>query len=346
MKKFTLAALAIELGGSLEGDPGITVSGVAPLDTAGPEDVSFLSNSKYRHQLQDTRAACVIVSHGTDCDGINLIRVEDPYFGFAMAMDLFYSEPYEGSGISGSASLHPDAVIGDDPSIHPFVVLSRGVRIGSRVTLMPGAFIGQDVSIGDDTVIHPNVVLEKNVSVGNRVIVHACTVIGSDGFGFAKHGGLHRKILHAGTVRVEDDVEIGAGCTIDRAVMGETVIGRGSKLDNLIQIGHNVKIGPNCVIVAQAGVAGSAELEENVVMAGQSGVAGHLKVGSDAVVMGRASVFKEVPPGKHVAGTPAIDAKDWRKAAAVFARLDELRKKVAKLEKEVSMIQEGNREEE
>ncbi len=335
MKKITLADLARKLGGVLDGDPEVTVSGVAPLNMAGPDQISFLANHKYVSFIETTSAAGVIVSMEAQAFDQNIIRVKDPYLGFAMAMELLYSEPYEAAGISDDAFVHPKAWIGDEPSIHPFAVVSRDARIGCRVTLMPGVYVGPGVTVGDDTTLHPNVVLEKNVLVGNSVIIHAGTVVGSDGFGFAREGNHHKKIIHAGTVRIEDDVEIGAGCTIDRAVMGETVIGRGSKLDNLIQVGHNVRIGPNCIFAAQAGIAGSAEIQNNVTMAGQSGVAGHITVGSGAVVMGKASVFKDVPPEAHVAGTPAIDVKNWRKAAAVFARLDDLRKRVSRLEKEL-----------
>ena len=345
MKKMTLGDLAGKLGGDLDGDPEVTVSGVGPLNTAGPDQVSFLANPKYESSLGTTSAAGVIVSREAQAPSLNLIRVDDPYLGFAMAMELFYSEPYEVMGISDDAFIHQEARIGDEPSIHPFAVVCRGARIGSRVTLMPGAYVGPGVTVGDDTTIHPNVVLEKGVQVGNNVIIHAGTVVGSDGFGFAREGDRYKKIIHAGTVRIEDDVEIGAGCTIDRAVMGETVIGQGSKLDNLIQIGHNVKLGPNCILVAQAGVAGSSELQDNVTMAGQSGVAGHLKVGSGAVVMGKASVFKDVPPGAQVAGTPAIDVRDWRKSSAVFARLDDLRKRISRIEKELEEVGGGKREE-
>jgi UDP-3-O-[3-hydroxymyristoyl] glucosamine N-acyltransferase len=345
VKRITLGDLAGKLGGVLDGDPEVTVSGVEPLHTAGPGQVSFLANPKYRSSLETTSATGVIVSRETQAPGLNLIRVDDPYLGFAIAMELFYSEPYEAMDISNDALVHHEARIGDDPSIHPLAVVCRGARIGSRVTLMPGAYVGPGVTVGDDTTIHPNVVLEKGVQVGKNVIIHAGAVVGSDGFGFAREGDRYKKIIHAGTVRIEDDVEIGAGCTIDRAVMGETVIGQGSKLDNLIQIGHNVRIGRNCILVTQVAIGGSSELENNVTMAGQSGVAGHITVGSGAVVMGKAAVFKDVPPGAQVAGIPAIDAKDWRKASAVFARLDDLRKKLTGLEKKFSMINGGNREE-
>jgi UDP-3-O-[3-hydroxymyristoyl] glucosamine N-acyltransferase len=345
VKKFTLADLAEKLGGNLQGDPGIIVYGVAPLHTAGPDHVSFLANPRYTSQLEKTDAAGVIVSRKVEAAGLNLIRVEDPYLGFAVAMGLFYSEPHKAMGISDNAFVHQEALIGDESSIHPFAVVCRGAKVGSRVTLMPGAYVGSEVTVGDDTTIHPNVVLEKGVLVGKNVIIHAGTVVGSDGFGFAREGDLHKKIIHAGTVRIEDDVEIGAGCTIDRAVMGETIIGKGSKLDNLVQVAHNVRMGRNCLLTGQTGLAGSVELGDSVAMGGQSGVSGHLKVGSGTIIFPKAGVLKDSPPGARLSGFPAIDDSTWKRSSAVFNKLDELRKRVASLERDLSKIQgEGGEE--
>ncbi|MDF1535058.1 MAG: UDP-3-O-(3-hydroxymyristoyl)glucosamine N-acyltransferase [bacterium] len=345
MAKITLGQLAERIGGELIGDPHLELAGVAPLHTASSDQVSFLSNPKYAASIQTTRAGAVIVSRSQEAPGLNLIRTDDPYLGFALAMESFYAQPYDAAGISPLASVHPGARIGSDPSLHPFAVVCDGARIGSRVTLMPGCYVGPGALVDDDAVLHPNVVIEKEVVVGQRVIVHAGTVIGSDGFGFASEKAGHRKIIHAGTVRVEDDVEIGAGCTIDRAVMGETVIGAGSKLDNLIQIGHNVRIGKNCILVAQVAIAGSTVLEDNVTMAGQSGAAGHLTIGEGSLVYGRAAVVKDVPAGSQVAGLiPAVDVREWRRTAAALGNIASLRKRVAALEKEVNKLQGGSRE--
>ncbi len=338
MKKITLADLAEKLGGVLDGDPKVTVSGVAPLNLAGPDQISFLANPRYAPLLETTSAAGVIVSREAEAVGLNLIRVDDPYLGFAMAMELFYAEPYEATGISDNAFVHQEARIGDEPSIHPFAVVSRGARVGSRVTLMSGAYVGPGVTVGDGTTIHPNVVLEKDVLVGNNVIIHAGTVVGSDGFGFAREGERHKKITHRGTVRIEDDVEIGVGCGIDRGVMGETVIGRGSKLDNLVHVAHNVSIGRNCLLTGQIGLAGSVELGDSVVMGGQSGVAGHLKVGNGTIIMPKAGVVKDAPHGARLAGFPATDDSTWKRSSAIFNKLDELRKRVVSLERELSKI--------
>ncbi|UCG38847.1 MAG: UDP-3-O-(3-hydroxymyristoyl)glucosamine N-acyltransferase [bacterium] len=346
MKRITLGELTSRLGGELKGDAGIQVSGVAPLHTAGPEHVSFLSNPRYAASLPTTGAAAVIVSRGTACEGVNLIMVDDPYLGFAKAMEVFYGEPYRSTGVSELAFIHPGAHIGAEPSIHPFAVVCEGAAVGDRVTLMSGVYVGPGAAVGDDTILHPHVVLEKEVRVGKGVVVHAGTVIGSDGFGFARDGEGHRKIIQAGTVVVEDDVEIGAGCTIDRAVMGQTVIGAGSKLDNLIQVGHNAVIGRHCIIVSQVGISGSTELEDAVTMAGQSGVAGHLTIGRGAVVLAKSAVFKNVPAGAQVGGIPAVDGDQWRKTTAILGKLDNLRRKVARLESEMKRITGRSREEE
>ena len=264
--------------------------------------------------------------------GLNLIHVPDPYLGFAMAMEVFYSRPYAGTGVSERAFVHPEACVGEQPSIHPFAVVCEGARIGDRVTLMPGVYVGPGAAVGDDCVVHPNVVLEWGVRVGRKVIIHAGTVVGSDGFGFAREGKSHHKIVHAGTVRIEDEVEIGAGCAIDRGVMGETVIGAGCKLDNLVMVAHNVRIGRNCLLAGQIGIAGSTELGDNVTMAGQSGAAGHLKIGSGVTVLAKSAVLKDMPEGVRVAGIPAVDSGQWRKTTAILGKLDDLRRKVVRLE--------------
>ena len=345
MIKITLGELAQLIGGELTGDPGIELTGVAPLNTATGEQISFLSNPQYSSSLEMTNAGGVLVSREQDAPGLNLIRVDDPYLGFALAMEIFHGRLYEASGISSQASVHPRAHIGADPSIHPFAVVCENATIGARVTLMPGCYVGPETVVGDDTVLHPNVVIESGVLIGERVIVHGGTVVGSDGFGFAQEKGIHRKIIQAGIVRIEDDVEIGAGCAIDRAVMGETVIGAGSKLDNLIQVGHNVQIGRNCILVAQVAIAGSTTLEDNVTMAGQSGAAGHLTIGKGALVYGRAAVVKDVPAGSQVSNlVPAVDAREWRRTVATLGSLATLRKRVAALEKQLKKINEESPE--
>ena len=343
MKKYTLSQIADILDGDLVGNGSLEVSGIKSLDEAGPEDLSFLSNPRYMEELERTGASGIIVARDVDIKDRNLIKVDDPYLGFAVVMELFHDEEYTGTGISPQASIHETARIGADPSIQPFAVVSEGASVGNRTTLMSGVYVGPDAKVGDDCLIHPNVVLEHGVCIGSRVIIHSGTVIGSDGFGFARDGSRHRKIHQAGIVEIGDDVEIGACCTIDRAVMGKTVIGDGTKLDNLIQVGHNSRIGKDCILVSFVGLAGSVTLEDRVTMAGRSGVVGHLKVGEGATILAASVVLNDIPPGASVAGFPAVDAMEWRKTSVLKRKLDSMRKRIRKLERELTSLKEGEK---
>jgi UDP-3-O-[3-hydroxymyristoyl] glucosamine N-acyltransferase len=338
LRILTLDELARLLGGEVAGDGSIRLTGMRPLELAGPEHAGFLANPRYSGQLLATRAGAVIAGPGVEAPGRNLLIVADPYLAFARAMEEFHREPFRPLGVHPRAEVHPSARLGAEPSLHPFAVAGEGAVLGDRVTLMAGAVVGAGAEVGDDTVLHPHAVLEKGCRVGRRCIVHAGSVIGSDGFGFAPEGKRYRKIPQAGIVRVGDDVEIGANCAIDRATMGETVIGSGSKLDNLVHVAHNVVIGENCILTGQTGIAGSATLGDHVTIAGQSGVAGHLSVGAGAVVAAKSAVFKDVPPGATVAGIPAGELSEWRRNAGAFSRLDLLRKRVARLESELSLV--------
>jgi len=328
LRKFTLRKIAGLLEGEVVGDGNLEVTDIKSLEEAGPRDLSFFSNPRYREDLESTNAGGIIASRGVEAEGKNLIRVKDAYLGFAAAMEIFYGKEYKASGISPSAIVHEKATIGSEPSVGASVVVSEGACIGDRTTLMPGSYVGPGARVGDDCMIHPNVTLEEGVILGDRVVIHAGSVVGSDGFGYARKGRSCRKIIHAGTVLIEDDVEIGACCAVDRAVMGQTIIGQGTKLDNLIQVGHNVKIGRDCVLVSFVGLAGSVTLEDGVTMAGRSGVVGHLKVGEGATLLANSVVLKDVPPGSSVAGYPATDAAEWRKRTVLAAGLGTMRKKI------------------
>jgi len=343
VKRYTLSQIADILDGDLVGNGSLEISGIKSLDEAGPEDLSFLSNPRYREELEKSGASGIIVARDVDIKDRNLIKVDDPYLGFAVVMELFHEEEYTGTGISPQAFIHETARIGADPSIQPFVVVREDASVGDRATLMSGVYVGPGAVVGDDCLIHPNVVLEHDVRIGNRVIVASGTVIGSDGFGFARDGSRHRKIHQAGIVEIGDDVEIGACCTIDRAVMGKTVIGNGTKLDNLIQVGHNSRIGKDCILVSFVGLAGSVTLEDNVTMAGRSGVVGHIKVGEGATILAASVVLNDIPPGASVAGFPAVDAMEWRKTSVLKRKLDSMRKRIRKLERELTSLKEGEK---
>jgi UDP-3-O-[3-hydroxymyristoyl] glucosamine N-acyltransferase len=344
LKRFTLKELAAQLGGAVDGDPGREVTGVAALDDAGEEHISFLANPRYRGMLEGSRAGAVIVAEDLEVSGRDLIRVSDPYLAFAEVMFIFHGERHPPEGVSELASIHPEATVGTDVTIEPFVVISQGAAVGDRVHIMSGTHVGRDASVGDDTVIHPNVTLEHGTVVGRRCIIHAACVLGSDGYGFAADGLRHRKIIQAGIVRVGDDVEMGSGCTIDRAALGETVIGEGTKMDNQVHVAHNVVVGRNCLLINNCGIAGSSTLGDNVIMAGHSGVSGHLNVGDGAILMTKAVAVKDVPAGAVMAGVPAIDATTWKRSSAVFARLDGLKKQVARLEKKLKELAEEGEE--
>jgi len=332
LESYTLGEIASRIDGMVRGDPSPRVTGIKPLEEAGPQDLSFVAHPRYRRAARDSRAAGLIVAEEGIAPGRNLILVKNPYAALAAAMGLFYAEARPAPGISPLAVLGEGARLGRDISIGPFVVVGRGCIVGDRAALMPGVVLGDDVRIGEDTVLHPGVVVYSRSVLGARVTVHASSVVGSDGFGYAEAGGARTKIPQIGNVVVEDDVEIGACSTIDRATFGSTVVGQGTKIDNLVQIGHNVTIGEDSVLVAQSGIAGSTRLGRGVILAGQSGVAGHLSVGERSVVGAKSAVLQDVPPGSFVVGHPATDHRDWKRSHAAPRRLPDLVRAVSRLE--------------
>lgn len=332
MSRFTLGEIASRVGGALEGDPGRAIDGVQPLDIAGPDDLSFLTHPRYRAAAAASRAAAFLVRPGDRLEGRNLIRVENPYGALAAVMVLFHPQPAPLAAVSPLASIDPQARLGREVSVGPFVRLEAACVVGDRAVLMTGVVLGRGASIGEDTVLHPGVVLYPGVQVGRRVVIHAGAVVGSDGFGFGEEAGGRAKIPQIGDVRIGDDVEIGAGTTIDRATFGSTVVGRGSRIDNLVQIGHNVVVGEASVLVAQSGIAGSTRLGRSVILAGQAGVAGHLTVGDGAIVGAKSAAVQDVPAGAFVVGHPAVDHREWKRAQAALRRLPDLLKRVRRLE--------------
>ncbi|MDZ7372861.1 MAG: UDP-3-O-(3-hydroxymyristoyl)glucosamine N-acyltransferase [candidate division KSB1 bacterium] len=345
--ELTTAELAVRLQAELEGEGEVLIRGVAPIETAEEGQLSFIANPKYNKYARTTRASALIVSRDFQGESrVPLLRVANPYLAFQQAVRLFYPEATKlEPGIHATAIVHESAELGHDVAIAPYVVIEKGARIGHRTQIYPGCYIGEDVQIGDDCVLYPHVVVRERVRIGNRVIVHAGTVIGADGFGFAREGDRYHKIPQAGTVVIGDDVEIGANCCIDRATLGETRIERGVKMDNLIQVGHNVVIGENTVIAAQAGFAGSTIVGRNVMVGGQAGFAGHMTIGDGAQISAQSGVTKDIPPGCRVFGYPARPAEEaWRQEAAL-RRLPELLKRVRELERAVEELQSQRKEE-
>ena len=333
MGSYTLGEIASRIEGTVRGDPSPRVTGIKPLDQAGPEDLSFVAHPRYRGAARVSRAAGLIVAEEGIAPGRNLILVKNPYVALAAAMGLFYSEGRSAPGISPQAVLGEGSRLGRDVSVGPFVVLGRDCFVGDRAALMPGVVLGDEVRVGEDSKLHPGVVVYSRSILGARVIVHASSVIGSDGFGYAEAGEARAKIPQVGNVVIEDDVEIGACTTIDRATFGSTVVGRGTKIDNLVQIGHNVTIGEDSVLVAQSGIAGSTRLGRGVILAGQAGAAGHLSIGDRSVVGAKSAVLQDVPPGAFVVGHPAADHRDWKRSQAAFRRLPDVLRAIARLER-------------
>jgi len=339
MKSVALKELAEAVDGRLLGDPAVLIHGAAGIKEARPGEITFLANAKYATLLRDTRASAVILSKPRPDVSCAQVIVEDPYYAFSRILTALVEKPYRAVGISPLAAIGNGVRLGRDLSIHSFVTVEDRAVIGDRVALYPGVYIGEETEIGEDTVIHANVSIREKVIIGRRVIVHGGTVIGSDGFGFATHKGRHHKIPQIGTVVIEDDVEIGANVAVDRAAMGRTVIRRGTKIDNLVQIAHNVTVGEDCLLVSQVGISGSAVIGRRVTLAGQTGVAGHLTIGDNVVAGGRAGVTKDVGPNQVVSGYPALPHRQWLEAQATFPHLPELRKRIKELEMKLERLE-------
>jgi UDP-3-O-[3-hydroxymyristoyl] glucosamine N-acyltransferase len=328
-----LKKVADIIGGRISGDPDVEIIGVAGIKEAGEGYITFLADKGKLKNIHDLKASAVIVKEEIEGLSNNMLIVDNPHLAFARVLEIFYVKPYTPFGISDRAVIGNNVKIGDDVSIYPLAYISDNVTIGSRVTISPGVFIGEGTSIGDNTFIYPNVTIREAVKVGKNVIIHSGTVIGSDGFGYVKERDSHYKIPQVGGVVIEDEVEIGANVTIDRATVGNTIIGSGTKIDNLVQIGHNVIIGKNCIIVAQVGISGSVEIGDSVVLAGQVGVRDHVKIGSRTMVGAQSGIANDIGEGQIYSGSPAIPHKTWLRAQSIYARLPEYIKRLHELER-------------
>ncbi len=342
----TVDELALKIGATVIGDGSRIVHRCAPIESAGEGDLTFLANRRYLPLLERTRASAVVIAAEFDSpDGVTRLVADDPYFAFRNAMielhgfrehpsPIMQRRPMNAPLISDLATVHPEAVIGDGAAIHPNAVVEQGARIGARTVLYPGVYVGPKACVGDDCILYPNVVVYDRCQVGDRVVLHAGTVIGSDGFGHATHKGAHHKIPQSGIVVIEDDVEMGACCAIERAAMGETRIGKGTKFADLISIGHNTVVGKHCLFVSLVGVSGSVEVGDYVVLGGQVGVAGHLRIGNAVQAAARTAIVQDVPAGMKVGGVPAVALDLAKRNALASIELYDLFKRVKQLERE------------
>ncbi|MBU1275927.1 MAG: UDP-3-O-(3-hydroxymyristoyl)glucosamine N-acyltransferase [Proteobacteria bacterium] len=329
----SLGQLAQLLGGSLEGPAEHEVSGLKGLEDAGPGDLSFLANPKYAPLLEKCQAGVVLVERGVKTpEGLAVIRVDNPYLAYAQVLTQAIARPYEPLGVHPRAVVEQGAVVGKDCSIHAMAYVGPEVELGERVVVHPGVYLGRGVRVGADTVIHPNVVVYHGCVIGQRCIIHGGTVIGADGYGFVFDGARHYKIPQIGIVQIDDDVELGAGNTIDRAANGRTWIQTGVKTDDQVHIAHGCTIGENCLLVAQVGISGSSKLGKGVVLGGKVGVIGHITIGDGAMVGGGSGVAQPVEAGAVVSGYPAIPHRLWLRTRGLVKRLPELFSRVKDLE--------------
>ncbi|WP_324716183.1 UDP-3-O-(3-hydroxymyristoyl)glucosamine N-acyltransferase [Carboxydochorda subterranea] len=340
----TVEEVARRVGGRLaSGDPRGWIRGVAPVEEAGPHDLTMAVGARYARALAGREVGAVLVPPGKLVAGQTCIEVDEPREAWDQILELFAPQPWlPEPGIDPRATIAPDAALGEGVRIGAFAVVGHRARLGRGVVLFPGAIVGDDATIGDESIIHARAVVRERVQIGRRVRVGAGAVIGSEGFGFTTREGRHRRRPQAGTVIIEDDVEIGANACIDRASAGATVIGEGTKIDNLVQVAHNVRIGPHSLVVGQVGIAGSVRLGARVVLGGQVGVADHVTIGDGAVIAGRSVVIGDVEPGARLAGMPAIPHGEAIRVWALSRKLPELLRRLERLERRLGVAGEGD----
>jgi len=336
----TLKEIAEAVSGKLSGDGNLVIEGVGSLTEAKKGEITFLASPRYRNQVSKTKASAIIIDEEVELPKIPSIRTKNPYLAFSRVMNVLVPPKKPAAGIDKTSILGKRVKLGKDIAIGAYVVIGNGVVIGDRTVIFPGTYIGDKVVIGKDGLIYPNVTVREEVIIGDNVIIHPGAVIGSDGFGYATEEGKHHKVPQVGTVEIEKGVEIGANVTIDRATLGKTIIGQGTKIDNLVQIGHNVRIGKNCLIVSQVGISGSTAIGDNVILAGQAGLVGHITLGDNAIVGAQAGVTKSVPANTTVSGYPAREHRAARKINAQLVRLPKLYEQIKELKEEIKELKE------
>ncbi len=340
---YTLREIADRLQCDLRGDGELIISGIAPIEEADENQLTFLSNPKYAKYISTTKAAAIIVSAENLLQNKSGIISSNPYLTFALCLEFFHLKRYQTAGIHATAIISPTAIIGQDVNIGPYVVVEANATIADNVSIEAFSYIYEGAMIGKNTKVYSHCVIREYCQVGQNVILQNNVVIGSDGFGYAKRDDSSwQKIPQTGIVVIEDEVEIGAGTTIDRATIGTTIIKRGVKIDNLVQIGHASVVGENTLLCSQVGLAGSSKIGNNVILSGQVGVAGHLTIGNNVIATAQTGIPSSVPDNQVISGYPAIGNRDWLKASVIFARLPELQKEIRELKKQLNQLQKEN----
>jgi UDP-3-O-[3-hydroxymyristoyl] glucosamine N-acyltransferase len=337
--KMTIAEIASFLGGTVNGADDIVISGIRSIEEADEGDITFVANKKYLKKLQLTKASAILVSSQTAAEGRNLIIVPDPYVALGKLLALFYPLEHGLSGVSSDAFIEDGAFVSPESTVFPRAFICQGAKIGKGTVIYPGVFIGRNSSVGENSILYANVTVNHSCIIGNRVIMHSGVVIGADGFGFASPGRSNTKVPQVGIVQIDDDVEIGANTTVDRAALGKTWIQRNVKIDNLVQIAHNVVIGENSVITAQVGISGSTKLGKSVMVGGQTGMVGHINIGDNVMIAAGAKIHKDIKSGEIVGGAPQMPYKEWLQVEACRTKLPEMRATLKNLVKKVDELQ-------
>ncbi len=340
-----LGELATRLGAELRGDAEVEVTGVKGIEEAGPAEITFVANPRYAGLARTTKAAAVVVEPEFPEIATATLRIKNPYHAFSLALGMFYQPPAYPKGIHPTAVIDPTAEIGEGAHVGAYVVVGDGVRVGKHATLLPHVVLYPGVRVGDHFFAHAHAVVREGCEFGDHVTLENGAIVGADGFGFSKNNnGEWEKIPQSGPVRLGDRVDVQANACVDRATVGATEIGDGSKIDNLVQVGHGSKVGQNTLICAQTGLAGSSVIGNNVILAGQTGIAGHCSVGDGVILTAQSAVSHDVPAGKTISGSPGFDNRVWLRAVAIFQRLPELLKRLDRLEKKVAARDNSNEE--
>jgi UDP-3-O-[3-hydroxymyristoyl] glucosamine N-acyltransferase len=344
MQGKSLKELAEHVGGEVRGDGGMVIKAVSTLEEAGAGEITFLTNKKYEPFLKTTKASAVIVAKPAETKAALLVT-EDPYYAFMQIVVLLHGHrKHKKVGVSERSSVAKTAKLGANCNVYDFAVISDGAQVGKNCFLYPGAFVGPDVKMGDDCIVYPNAVIYDGCEIGDRVIIHANAAVGEDGYGFATHKGEHHKIPQIGRVVLEDDVEIGACCTIERATLGDTIICKGTKVGDMVAIGHGTKVGAHCLLVPQVGISGSTTLGHHCVVGGQAGIVGHIKIGNMVTIGAQSGVSNDIPDGATILGAPAIEANKAKRAYTSMQHLPEMRKSIRQLEKRLGELEKADDE--